>query len=180
LEIILMPGKPPRAEQAREVLDWCRHALQELQQQPTGMDWIVKWAGTLALLRTVGEALKNVDAQGNPAIRKGRQCWKKRVDFKNLPIYDKFIDGDVNRLLHQAEVTAGQSATVFAPSAVAKATAFGEDRTSTEGTAPPARAPIYEYRMNGGHFTGDDPRQVVQEAIDWWQQQIDDIQADAA
>ena len=106
-----MTGSAPRAKQAREVLNWCRHALQELQEQPTG-NWIVKWAGTLALLRTVGEALTKVDVQTSPALCVAHKNWQQRVDRKN-PIYNKFIQGEANRLLHQAEVRAGQSARVF-------------------------------------------------------------------
>lgn len=33
---------------------------------------------------------------------------------------------------------------------------------------------------NGGSFRGRDPRNIVQEAIDWWQQQINAMEADAA
>jgi hypothetical protein len=175
-----MPSSVPRAEQTREVLDWCRHAIRLLQEQPRGMDWVVKWAGTLALLRTVGEVLGNVDAQSSPTIRRARQNWKERIKSETPDIYHEFIDGDVNRLLHQAKVSAGQSAMVFAPSAVAKATAFGEDRTPLKNAAPPVRAPTYTYHMNGGAFAGRDPRDVVKDAIDWWQRQIDVIEAKAA
>ena len=116
------------------------------------MDWIVKWAGTLALLRTVGEALKNVDAQkkARPALHKARQHWKRRVDLKSLPIYHRFIDEDANRLLHQAEVRAGQSAMVVAPERLSQSNSIWEDRTSTEPAAPSPPRPVYTYHMNGG------------------------------
>jgi hypothetical protein len=175
-----MPGSAPRAEQARKVLDWCRHALQELRQQPTGMAWIVRWAGALALLRAVGDTLGRVDIQGNPALCEARRKWKVREKPESQEIFERFIRGDTNCLLHQAEVRAGQSVSVVAPSASARATAYGEDRRPTETAAPPVPPPIYTYHMNGGPFHDRDPRDIVQEAIDWWQQQIDAIEADAA
>jgi len=150
-----------------------------LRQQPTGMAWIVKWAGALALLRAVGEALKNVDVQANSALREARRKWKRRENPDSQAIFKKFIQYDTNRLLHYAEVKTGQSAMVFAQSAVAVATAYGEDRTPRP-PAPPVPPPIYSYHMNGGPFHGRDPRDIVQEAIDWWQQQIDAMEADAA
>ncbi len=48
----------PRATQARNVLDWCRLGHAELRREPVD-GWIVIWAGTLGLLRTVGDALEN-------------------------------------------------------------------------------------------------------------------------
>jgi hypothetical protein len=174
-----MPASAPKAEQAREVLGWCLHLLQELRQQPTGMDWIVKWAAALTFIRTVGEALKNVDAQKYPAIGKARQRWKQSVNLSDQPIYKSFITGDSNALLHHARVNAGQSAMVFLRGVSATGRVSGEDipQSRAEVHPPP---PVYKYHMDGGPFNGRDPRDIFQEAIAWWEQQIGVIETDAA
>jgi hypothetical protein len=143
------------------------------------MDWIVKWAATLTFIRTVGEALKNVDAQKYPAIGKARQRWKQSRDPDGLPIYNSFIKGDSNRLLHQANVDAGQSAMVFIQGVSATGRAGGEDTAPNRAEVHPP-PPLFTYHMNGGPFDGRDPRDIFQEAVDWWQQQIEDIETDAA
>jgi hypothetical protein len=92
------------AKNAREILGYCRDALEELRQDPTEQRWVVRWVAALALLRTVDEALKNVDAQISPAIRNARADWKRGLQNSTPLIYAEFIRGDTNRLLHQAKV----------------------------------------------------------------------------
>jgi len=92
-------------ENAREILGYCRYALEELRRDPPDQRrWVVRWVAALALLRTVDEALKNVDVQISPAIRKARANWKRGLQNSTQLIYDEFVRGDTNRLLHQAKV----------------------------------------------------------------------------
>jgi len=34
--------------------------------------------------------------------------------------------------------------------------------------------------MKSGRFAGQDPRDVVRDAIEWWEKQVDDIEREAA
>jgi hypothetical protein len=51
------------AAKAREILEWCRYGLQKMESDPTGFDWVMIWAGTIALLRAIGHALDKEDTK---------------------------------------------------------------------------------------------------------------------
>jgi hypothetical protein len=175
-----MSSKELKANRAREILDYCRHGLTELQKDPTGYEWILRWVGTLALLRTVDEVLKNVDAQSNPLLAKARSNWKNELKRSQPAIYWEFIRGDANKLLHQAEIRAGQSASVSIAGVAADARAAGEEKPPLPKTNSPKPSSSVSYQMNSGTFAGRDPRDVVREAIEWWQNQVATIEQDAA
>ena len=102
---------------AREVLEYCRYALEELRQNASERQWIVRWVAALALLRTVDEVLANVDAQNNPALRKARADWKDGLRNSPALIYDELICGDTNRLLHQAKMVSVDRSDLVQPAA---------------------------------------------------------------
>jgi hypothetical protein len=41
---------------------------------------------------------------------------------------------------------------------------------------PSQLPPTYNYKMNSGPFAGQDPRDLVKDAIEWWEKQLDDIE----
>ena len=53
---------------ARRVMDDCEAALDMLQDEEDERRWRVLWAGAMALLRTVGHVLRNVDG-ADPRVR---------------------------------------------------------------------------------------------------------------
>jgi len=143
----------PKAQRPREILRQCRHALDELRDDPR-VTWFVLWAGTLGLLRTVGDALeKDVD----PRIRKAQSRWFKKMRDDNaaagrgtkIPrdgddwepaIFWQFIRRDRNLLLHDAVVTASQSAILQIQGVAARAIAAGEAPRTPPHSPPPPRA----------------------------------------
>jgi hypothetical protein len=160
------------AKNAREILGYCRYALEELRQDPTEQRWVVRWVAALALLRTVDEALKNVDAQISPAIRNARADWKRGLQNSTPLIYAEFIRGDTNRLLHQAKVVSvNRSGLVLPP---------GPSLTTSPRDASTSVVFKHRYSMASGAFEGRDPRDLVEEAIRWWEQQLTLIERDAA
>jgi hypothetical protein len=173
-------SKGTKAHRAREVLDYCRYGLAELQKNPVGNEWILRWVGTLALLRTVDEVLKNVDAQSNPLLAKARSNWKNELKRSQPALYCEFILGDANKLLHQAEIRAGQSASVTIVGAAADARAAGEEKPPLPKASSPKPISSVSYQMNSGTFVGRDPRDVVREAIEWWEDQVATLEQEAA
>jgi hypothetical protein len=161
------------AKHAREILGYCRYALEELRQDPTEERWVVRWVAALALLRTVDEALKNVDAQISSAIRNARADWNRRLQNSAPLIYAEFIRGDTNRLLHQARVVNVNRSELVLPTAAPSLTASIRD-------APTSVPFKHRYSMASGPFEGRDPRDLVEEAIRWWEQQLVLIERDAA
>jgi hypothetical protein len=156
------------------------------------VSWFVLWSGTLALLRTVGDALeKDADTR----IRRAQDRWFEKMKRDNAAagrgssvskhgdtwepaIFWQFIRRDRNLLLHEGQLTASQSAIIQLPSAAATASAAGEAPRSPLPPAPPPRA-WYSYRMHTPPYAGRDSREVVEEAIQWWKKQIDEIERDA-
>jgi hypothetical protein len=176
-----MSSNSPKAIQsrrAREVLDYCKHALVLLREGPTGHDWVVKWAGAIGLLRTVGDALRNDD---EPRIRTAQNRWWKEIEgTKPSPqIFWDFVRRDRNLLLHEADLTAGQSTMVFVQGVSVTALA-ADQKPLPESKARPIPKAIHSYHMNSGPFSGRDPRDLVQEAIEWLEVQITAIEQDAA
>jgi hypothetical protein len=179
----------PNAQRSREILQQCRHALDELRGDPS-VTWFVLWAGTLGLLRTVGDALKK-DADAR--IRRAQVRWFNKMKDDNVAagrgttipkdgddwepvIFWQFIRRDRNLLLHDAVVTASQSVIIQMQGAAAIAIAAGEaPRTPPP---PPPRA-TYSYKMSTPPYAGRDSRDVVEEAIQWRDKQIDEIERDA-
>jgi hypothetical protein len=193
----------PGAVKAREALEWCRYGHQKMKSNPTGLEWVLTWAGTIALLRAVGHALVNEDAEIDARMKNAQRAWwDKLKDTKPNPsIFWGFIERDRNLLLHEAELTVGHSVEMIPQSAslTLDATPPGirvhinggstEELLQQPEPQPPGpiasfRAPpgetIYNYKMKFGRFAGQDPRDLVRDAIKWWEEQLDDIEQKAA
>jgi hypothetical protein len=67
---------------------------------------------------------------------------------------------------------------VFVQGASAVALARNQEPPQPERQTSP-RSPIYSYRMNSGHFAGQDPRVLTERAIEWWGEQLEKIEHDA-
>jgi hypothetical protein len=169
------------AVRAREFLEHCRQGLDLLWRNPTGHDWVIQWAGTLGLLRTVGDALKNLqkDATADLRLQRAQADWWQRTKAAAPKIYFEFINDERNILLHGATLNAGQSAMVTLQGAEVTMLAAGQVRPPPK-PIPPRPPTIYSYHMNSGPFAGSDPRELIKEGIAWWEQQIADIERDAA
>ena len=171
------------ATMARIVLEDCKAALHELKAEPSGQAWRIKWVAVLALLRTVREVLFKVDIQDKPELKAEINRFRNSLgDTEPEPfIYWKFIRRDANNILHEYKFSAVQSAT-FHPLGVDKPATVSTSAVLVASVAFPKEDRIAKstYRMKTGPFAGEDQRDVVQKAIDWWQEQIEDIEIRAA
>lgn len=176
-----MSSNPAHAVQARQFLDYCRHALTELRKDPTGPEWIVRWAGAIALLRVVGFALQKQDGPTNPALGRAQAAWWNRLKASkpDPAIFWDFIQEDRNVLLHGAEIRAGQSTMLFLVG-VSRTRLVAGQANPPATPAPPLLKATHSYHMNSGSFARRDPRDLVQEAIEWWEQQITEIEIEAS
>jgi hypothetical protein len=166
----------PKGTRARQFLDYCRHAAILLRENPTGSEWVIKWAATLALLRAVGDALEKVDAKESKSFKYAQSQWWNEIkqNKPNHAIFWRFIREDRNLLLHEAELTAGQSAMVVL-TGVSVHALTGNQQPPTQEPLPSPQA-TYSYHMNRGAFHGHDPRDLVDQAIKWWDDQITSIE----
>jgi hypothetical protein len=157
---------------ARNVLEDCRGALLEFTDGVQGGTWRRRWATCVVLLRTIGHALDKVDADRSPKHRSEIDSWWTGLKGTkpDPPIFWAFIDDERNLIVKEYRTRAGQGVTV--PGAVIEIDA----RTNIQKVEPP-RPATYQYVMNSGPFAGRDQRQLIGEALAWWESQLDAIDA---
>lgn len=158
---------------ARQVLADCRVALSLLEDEKDLARWRVHWAAAVALLRAVGHVLDKVDGQ-DPVVKEAAEAafrrWK--ASDPDNEIFREFIDRERNNLLKEyrsdvhplGDVSIAIEYVAKSPSGdLVKMRHLGEISES-----------IYR-PMIEGPWVGDDARDVLAEAIDWWEGELDEI-----
>ncbi len=140
-------------KRARWVLDDCKFALRALREDPR-KEWRPLWVMTVALLRAVGHVL--AARVEDPAMQAAIQAeWESLKQSKPKPkIFWEFIEQERNLVLKEYVSDAATNVTIH----------VGSGRPAT-----------YEYVMKDGPYAGQDARDVVAEAITWWEQYLDRI-----
>jgi hypothetical protein len=141
---------------AREVLEDCRGAVEEIAGGVQGRAWRRRWVAAVVLLRTVGYVLATIDVNISTKYKSAIDAaWSQLGQSKPQPaIFWEFIEAERNNIIHEYEVGAGQGATVH----------LGQNK-ATE----------HHYLMNTGPFAGSDQRDVLRQAIAWWEAYLDSI-----
>lgn len=166
----------------QQVLSDCKVALAMLWQNPEGQEWRIQWVGALALLRTVANTF-NEQAK-DPAVhpdlqRELQNFWGRMKANEPKPeIYWGFIRDDSNDLLHYWKFSATHHVTKqrdddemimttekwsAEPTRIHSVDTSGEHKGFTPGST---------YLMKSGPFANQDQRDVVQQAIDWYEDEI--------
>jgi hypothetical protein len=173
----------PKADKAREFLEWCRYGHRKMRDDPTGLDWVLVWAGTIALLRAIGHALRTEDARSDPRLNKAQSAWLigLKATKPDPHIFWEFIDRDRNRLLKEAELTVRRVFEEYLHEGIVLTDSFdGQQLPQRPAPRAPPPTSICTYQMKFGRFVGQDPRDLVGDAIEWWEKQLDDIEQKAA
>lgn len=156
---------------AREVLNDCRVALSLLEDETDIQRWRVHWAGAVALLRAVGHVLDKVDSEDPLVKHAGSVAFKqwRSADPKH-EIFREFIERERNNLLKEYRSDVHP---------LAEVTFALEFAAQPLGGSPAVRfAQIAEIGENiyrpllSGPWAGDDARDVLSEAITWWDHQL--------
>jgi hypothetical protein len=145
---------------AREVLEDCRGAIDEIGGGIQGRAWRRRWVAAVVLLRTVGYVLGKIDINISQKYKHAIEvAWGQLNQSKPQPeIFWEFIEVERNNIIHEYEVGAGQGATVH----------LGQDKPTE-----------HHYLVNTGPFAGRDQRDVLREAIAWWETYLDGIDHEA-
>ena len=165
---------------ARVVLADCEAALVELRADPQGLQWRVRWAAAVALLRAMLHVLKNIDSLGSPQMRAAIDIkWNELVNSTPSPaIFWSFIQRERNNLLKEYRTSAQQSVNIYLPGLELSVSLGGEPPAPVRPTQV-ARCE-YSFRMGPGPYEGRDPRDIVAEAIAWLRTYLDEVDAIAA
>jgi hypothetical protein len=135
-----------------------------MRDDPKNEAWRFWWAGEVALLRAVGHVLHKVDTASDPTLSRAVDQWwhRLRASEPEPSIFWGFMESERNLLLKEGKVN---------PSKTVSLTIDLSQGRSSEGT--------HTHRLNTGPFADREPCAVVQEAIDWWNTQINSIELTA-
>lgn len=160
---------------ARNVLADCEAALGELEAYPAGTEFRLRWVTVVTLLRTVGHALHKVDskagASAEATIEARYREWTDRAHSEHA-IFRDFIEQERNNILKEYKLGAGQGVNIEVPCVKLERQPDG----SLKHVNPDEKGTTtYTYRMKDEPYRNEDPRDVAQQAIDWWHHQLDAI-----
>jgi len=150
------------ALKARIVLADCRNALDLLQDETRPEVFRLYWVAGVALARAVGHVLQKIDGENEPRIERAvgsaYAAWK--ADKQANAIFRNFIEQERNQILKDYEVgfLAGPIDVV----------AGGALHSLDEQLYCP---------IADGVFAGEDCRDILDQAIKWWESQLDRIEA---
>jgi hypothetical protein len=157
---------------ARKTLSDCEIAYGLLKNEKAdSQTWRIYWVACLSLLRAVGHVLDKVDCD---ADQKHRDCiaraWTKwKADRNSHSIFWNFIEAERNNLLKQYKFG-------VQPEPIYLVTEEG-DRLVTEKDEPLTLEQDY-FKLSLTGLEDREGRDAISEAIKWWKQQLDAIEAE--
>ncbi|WP_020161261.1 hypothetical protein [Methylobacter marinus] len=156
---------------AREVLEDCKVAAAEIKDGVTGREWRIKWVAAVALLRAVGHTLRKVDASSDQTMEQlVSEAWDKLVSTKPEPkIFWQFIEDERNNILKEYRLGAGQGVTI-------RPGTLHVNLKNGEQWSEPGEPTLFHYKMTSGPYKGRDQRDVLNEAIDWWDAYLSNLE----
>lgn len=160
---------------ARSVLEDCRLALQLLEDETDLRRWRLHWVAALALVRAVGHVLEKVDGKSEVVKSAARAAFTKwKSDAPEHSIFREFIEKERNTILKEYEFNfhPGEEVEVAIPVRLQRVS----DGTIVEAaTIFPLNENIYRPLLSGFR-EGDDARDVLSEAIEWWEGELTAIE----
>lgn len=154
-----------RSLESSQVLDDCMLALELLESETDPQRFRLFWLAAVAALRSVGHVLHKVDAARSQkherAVSAAYSRWKE--DREAHRIFWLFIDYERNSVLKEAD-----------PSVYPIAHKLSVDPDLVYELDFDIFAPMLK-----GPWEGEDCRDVVSQAIEWWRVELSRIQAEA-
>jgi hypothetical protein len=160
---------------ARLVLDDSRLALQLLEDETDLRRWRLHWVAAVALLRAVGHVLEKADGTSQAVRLASRAAFTRwKSDAPEHKIFREFIERERNTILKEYEFNfhPGDEVDVAIPVTLQRvsAGAFVEAETIF-----PLDNNIYRPLLDGFR-EGEDARDVLSDAIDWWERELTAIE----
>lgn len=158
-------GADAMTERARLVLMDAEYAWNRLERSDDRTEVRVLWFTAVALLRAVGHVLEKVDGASDSAIAEAvKFSWQKWHEHPlSYPLFHEFIEEERNVLLKEyAHRYEDEPGSLYADG---EAIALGD---------------LLFTPLTHGRFAGEDGRDIIREAIDWWSAGLDAIDGRAA
>jgi len=157
---------------ARVVLSDALRAVELCENAKNEQDFRVHWVAAISLLRAVGHVLKAVDREEYPWRAPIDKAWAEwNADRKKHDVFWAFIRHERNLTLKEYELSFWRD-TPSIPLVVTRPPAAGGDTAAEH-----CEIPVEIYRpMTGGPFEGDDARDVLTSAAEWWERELTGIE----
>lgn len=148
---------------ARKILDDCRYAHELLDTEECERKFKVLWVSCSSLLRAVGHALHKVDGKRDEATAKAVDEWWAylKANRDEHKIFFEFIERERNNVLKEYEMG------FFSGEIDVLVKATGEVYRLAETAFCP---------MSSGTYEGEDCRDTANIAIEWWEEQLSEIE----
>jgi len=163
---------------ASEVLSDAKVALNMLEIEIDEDRWRVNWAGGVALLRAVGHVLLNVDQKANVELAKISDAAHRRWRSNDPAhaVYRDFILEERNTILKEYR------SKVYPRDKISVAITKNLNISEVDGVSylhQPADLDENLFRpILEGYGEGEDARDIFEEAIEWWERELDMIDAE--
>jgi len=152
---------------AKAVLADCKKARALLEIERDAQTFRILLVSAMTLCRAIGHVLKNVDACENPKLKGSIELWWKTIHEEKdaHEIFHDFIDRHRNLILKEYQ--------------------FLHDDSDQSFTILPAKIhvplePLIFCPITDGVFAGNDCRDVLSDAINWWEKQLSLIEGRSA
>jgi hypothetical protein len=153
---------------ARAVLKDATLVRKRLEDEVDTVQWRLDWVLVVVLLRAVGHVLLKVDGKSEEFVKvistELFNNWKNGEEHR---IFREFIELERNSIIKEYETQMTQGPVPIALQLM-----------STDGTSQIQQFVISEniYRpISGGFYEGEDGRTLVDDAIQWWERQLDEV-----
>ncbi|MEM9670646.1 MAG: hypothetical protein AAF950_17150 [Pseudomonadota bacterium] len=146
---------------SREALNDCKLALKRYRENEETELWRVDWCATLTLLRAVGNILEKVDGRNCNAVKNTlSEYWKS--SWSEDEIYSKFIRLERNLILKEFDFNVKKEGGQLL-------TRNGQLLVNDSGQllVTPRSS-----KVSDGPYKGRCPAEVVEMAIDWWNEKL--------
>ncbi len=147
-------------EQARAALADCLFAWHKLEHCSDSQTFRVFWVAGVVLARTIGDVLRKVDSEFSPTMKLAiREAFETRQ--KDAVIFTQFIKAERDQLIHQYDTN------VYADNVITLG-------IELNGTIEPSNLDECIFKpLESGFYAGEDARDVLKLAIDWWSSELD-------
>ena len=157
-------------QSARKVLADCEFILSRLENEPNDQLWRIYWVAVVTLLRAVGHVLHKIDGQEPSVKRVANQLFKSwNSNDPTHEIYREFIEKERNNTVKEYVLGVSEG-----PVAV---TGLEQDPETGEWFSSELHSldeNIYR-PMNEGFYQHEDGRTLIELAIEWWKQQLNEV-----
>lgn len=160
---------------SRRVLDDVKVVRQALEDEKGSVAWRLQWITAIVLIRAVGHVLAKVDGAANPLVKEvADELYRGWIrPHPDGTIFKDFIEDERNNILKEYEFGISEGPVPIALTL----------RDPSTGALVQQQGFIGEnmYRpMWSGAFEGEDGRTLLDEAILWWEEQLNIVDREVA